>query len=160
MTEVESWFSQREGAGSRHFCIISDYPDCYISAEKKHKWKVEGKKLLMTLFEPLDQARPEAGSCLHFPVPWTMMFPFWVSSFKLDFCHLSQKLVPLKIRPDKLQSECGSSYCWKDKDVAVLGGDTEAEVGKATSSKTNPGGLTQKGKRLSRNWQVWGIALA
>ena len=67
---------------------------------------------------------------------------FGVSSFKLDFCHLSQKLVPPKIRPDGPQSECGPLYYRKDRDVAALGGDTKAEVGKGTFSKTNSGGLT------------------
>ena len=103
---------------------------------------MEGKKLLMTLFEPLDQASPEAGNCLHFPVPWTILFPFKVSSFKLDFCHLSQKLGTSRIRPDKPQSKCGPSYYQKDRDVAALGDDTKPEVGKATFSKTNTGGLT------------------
>lgn len=34
MTEVESWLSQRERAVSRHFWIISEYPDYSVSSEK------------------------------------------------------------------------------------------------------------------------------
>lgn len=118
---------------------------------KEQKLKVECKKPLTTLFEPLGQTRPETWNFVHFSVTWVFNFPFWISSFKLNFCHFHPKIKrpsteayvevagssrktrrPKITGPTHSKMNGGPLHCQRDRDAETLGAATRANREKTT----------------------------